>query len=69
MTEYEKLVLAEKTCHTIEVREKATSKEGVANTCESGVQVFYGADDGSEDKIITSEIFNRDFEIIAEISH
>ena len=44
MTEYEKLVLAEKTCHTIEVREKATIKEGVANTCESGVQIFYGAD-------------------------
>ena len=67
MNEYEKLVLAEKTCHTIEVREKATGKEGVANTCERGVQVFYGADDGSDDKNISPEIFSRDFEITAEI--
>mgnify|MGYP006916102807 CR=1 FL=1 len=68
MDEYEKLVLAEKTCHTIEVREKATGKEGVANTCEHGVQVFYGADDGSDDKTISSEDFSRDFEITAEIA-
>ena len=27
MTEYAKLVLAEATCHTIEIREKATGKE------------------------------------------
>ena len=27
MTEYAKLVLAEQTCHTIEIREKATGKE------------------------------------------
>ena len=45
MTEYAKLILAEQTCHTIEVREKATGKEGVANSCVDGVQLFYGADD------------------------
>ena len=50
MTEYAKLVLAEQTCHTIEIREKATGKEGVANTCPKGVELYYGADDGSDDK-------------------
>lgn len=68
MNEYEKLVQAEKSCHTIKVREKATGKEGVANTCEYGVQVFYGANDGSDDKTVSSEVFNLDFEIIAKIA-
>ena len=65
MTEYAKLVLAEQTCHTIEIREKATGKEGVANSCAEGVEVFYGADDGSDDKVIAPETFSQDFEIIA----
>ena len=68
MTEYEKLVLAEQTCHTIEIREKATGKEGVANTCESGVELWYGADDGSDDKVVSPEEFSHDFEITARIS-
>ena len=68
MTEYEKLVLAEASCHTVEIREKATGKEGVANTCASGVEVWYGADDGSDDKVVSPEDFSRDFEITARIS-
>ena len=68
MTEYEKLVLAEASCHTVEIREKATGKEGVANTCARGVEVWYGADDGSDDKVISLEEFSRDFEITARIS-
>ena len=67
MTEYAKLVLAEQTCHTIEIREKATGKEGVANTCPDGVEVWYGADDGSDDKTVTPEEFSRDFEVTAAI--
>ncbi len=67
MTEYAKLVLAEQTCHTIEIREKATGKEGVANTCAEGVELYYGADDGSDDKIVSIEVFNRNFEITAMI--
>ena len=67
MTEYAKLVLAEQTCHTIEIREKKTGKEGVANSCAKGVELFYGADDGSDDKIVSVEEFNRDFEITAVI--
>ena len=68
MTEYAKLVLAEQSCHTIEIREKATGKEGVANSCAKGVELYYGADDGSDDKIVDVETFNRDFEITAIIS-
>ena len=49
MNEYKKLVQAEETCYTIEVSEKATDKEG---TCERGVNVFYGAHDGSDDKSV-----------------
>ena len=67
MTEYAKLVLAEQTCHTIEIREKATGKEGVANSCTEGVEVFYGADDGSDDKVISPDVFSEEFEIIAMI--
>ena len=68
MTEYAKLVLAEASCHTIEIREKATGKEGIANTCTEGVELFYGADDGSDDKVVSPEEFSRDFEITAMIS-
>jgi len=68
MTEYAKLMLAEQSCHTIEIREKATGKEGVANSCAGGVELFYGADDGSDDKTVDIDTFNRDFEITAIIS-
>ena len=68
MTPYSILVTAEQTCHTIEIREVATGKEGVANTAGDMVAVFYGADDGSDDKVITAEQFNREFEITACIS-
>ena len=68
MSEYEKLVKAEQTCHTIEIVEKGTGKEGVANTCEDGVALFYGADDGSDDKIVSPEVFSREFMITAMIS-
>ena len=68
MTPYSTLVSAEQTCHTIEIREIATGKEGVANTQGDMVAVFYGADDGSDDKVITAEQFNRLFEITACIA-
>ena len=53
--------------NTIEIKEKATGKEGVANSCARGVELYYGADDGSDDKIVDIETFNRDFEITAII--
>ena len=66
MSEYSKLVSAETHAHTIEIVEKSTGKRGVANTCADGVAVFYGSDDGSDDKTISPEEFNRMF-IITDI--
>lgn len=67
MTEYDKLVKAEKIAHTVEIMERLTGKRGVANTCAGGVALFYGADDGSEDKIVRPRTFNREFKITAAI--
>ena len=67
MTAYNTLIAAEQTCHTIEIREKATGKTGVAIIDGDLVAVFYGSDDGSDDKVITAEAFDRDFEITATI--
>lgn len=69
MSAYSQLIEAEKTYHTIEIMEKETGKTGVANSCVGGVEVFYGADDGSDDKTITPEQFNDDFEITAMIGN
>ena len=41
VTAYETLLEAEKTAHTIEIREISTGKEGVANTCKYGIAVYY----------------------------
>lgn len=65
MTEFEKLVKAENTAHTIEIKETKTGKCGVANTYNGKVQVFYGADDGSDDATITAAEFNKRFQITA----
>ncbi len=67
MTEYQKLKRAEKIAHTVEVIELLTGKRGVANTCPSGVAVFYGADDGSDDRTVTPREFNQNFKITAAI--
>lgn len=67
MTEYKKLIAAERIAHTVEIVERMTGKRGVANTCVSGVALFYGADDGSDDKVVSPRNFNRDFKITAAI--
>lgn len=64
-TSSEILIEAEETAHTIEIREILTGQEGVANTCEQGIAVFYGNRDGSDDAIISAEEFDRRFEITA----
>lgn len=63
MTEYEKLLILEQVAHTIEITERSTGKVGVAQSFENRVSVFYGEDDGSDDKIIYPLVFNRDFRI------
>lgn len=67
MTMYDQLCAAEQVCHTIEIEEIDSRKVGVANTVGGMVAVFYGADDGSEDTIVTPEEFNRRFEITAKL--
>ena len=47
----------------IKIRKKATGKEGAATTFKGGARVFYGAEDGSDDKTISSKEFKRDFEV------
>ena len=54
-------------CHTIEVEETATGKAGVARSVPGGVQVCYGADDGSDDGVVSVDYFNRRFVITAAI--
>lgn len=68
---YKTLVEAEKmpNLDTVEIREKSSGKVGVANTCANGmVAVYYGADDGSDDAVISPEEFSRRFEITAVIT-
>ena len=67
MNEYAKLVLNEPRCHTIEIVELATGKTGVANSYNGQVAVFYGADDGSDDKIVYPDTFSKEFKITAII--
>ena len=67
MTEYARLVLAEQGCGAIEIREKATGKTGIANSCPEGVELFYGAEDGSDDRTVSPEVFNAEFEVISVI--
>ena len=67
MPEFAKLALAELLGHTVEIRERATGKTGVANTCAHGAAVFYGDDAGSDDKTVSIGVFNQEFEITAII--
>lgn len=63
---YEQLVRGETAgAHTIEVRHRESGADGVASTCGELVSVWYGADDGSDDKTIGPEQFNEEFEVTA----
>lgn len=68
-TAYEQLVEAEGAhADTIEIVEVSTGKRGVANTDIQGrVWAFYGAFDGSDDKILSAVEFNAKFQITAII--
>ena|GEM_PF-2201561 len=71
MTAYEELLKAEAQTDidTIEIREKSSGKVGVADTCRDGrVAVYYGAEDGSDDAVISPEEFSARFEITAVIT-
>ena len=65
MTAYQQLAEAMRNgVDTVEIREVSTGKEGVADICTDGmVFAFYGAPDGSDDKVISADEFNSQFEI------
>ena len=68
-TEYQRLIAAEAVAETIEIRERATGKTGVANSTRDGrVAVFYGNPDGSDDTVLPPEVFSERFEITATIN-
>ena len=68
-TEYQRLIAAEAVAETIEIRERATGKTGVANSTRDGrVAVFYGNPDGSDDTVLTPEVFSERFGITAIIN-
>lgn len=67
MTEYQKLIIAKKIAHTVEIIEPQAGKTGVANISSHGVAVFYGSDDGSDDKVITPRQFNRNFKVTVAV--
>lgn len=58
MTEYQKLIGAERITHMIEIVERQTRKMGVASAFEGGAAVFYGVDDGGDDTVVSPRIFN-----------
>lgn len=66
MTVHEQLVAAElKGAHTVEVISRS-GLSGVANSTHHGtVQCFIGADDGSDDREISIDEFNSQFDITA----
>ena len=54
MTAYNTLIAAEQTCHTIEIREKATGKTGVANSVRSDGNTVRGDANSNADKVAVS---------------
>ena len=68
-TEYQRLIAAETIAETIEIRERATGKTGVANSTRDGrAAVFYGNPDGSDDAVLSPEAFSERFEITSIIN-
>ena len=65
-TEFIKLTNAEEMgASTVEIKMRGTNIYGVAvSTDDDRVAVYYGNDDGSDDKIISAEEFNANWQVI-----
>ena len=62
MTEFEKLIELEKTHEDVFVTRKSDGEEGVASVnLHNQVAVYIGADDGSDDVVISPEQFNSEY--------
>ena len=72
MLPYDELLRLERSgYHTVEVEEKSAGKTGVARSVVrncAAVEVCYGADDGSEDDVVSPDYFNRRFIITAAVA-
>lgn len=67
ITEFTKLTNAEKIgASIVEIKMRGTNMYGVASSVnDDRVAVFYGNDDGSDDKIISAEEFNTNWQVIS----
>lgn len=65
-TEFIKLTNAEELgASTVEIKMRGTNIYGVAvSTDDDRVAVYYGKDDGSDDKIISAEEFNANWQVV-----
>lgn len=65
-TEFIKLTSAEKIgATTVEIKMRGTNMYGVASSVGIDmVAVYYGNDDGSDDKIISAEEFNTNWKVV-----
>lgn len=66
ITEFTKLTNAEEMgASTVEIKMRGTNIYGVAvSTDDDRVAVYYGNDDGSDDKIINAEEFNVNWQVV-----
>lgn len=65
MNSYEIIKLNSDNNKECNIYHKATNSYGVAlPTTDGNIKVFYGKDDGSDDRILTEEQFNIEFEIV-----
>lgn len=64
MTNYALLIrVADSSYIELNVKEKSTGKTGVAALMQNkGVYLFYGENDGSDDREVSIDEFNTDFE-------
>ena len=64
-TEFTKLTNGEEMgASTVEIKMRGTNTYGVAvSTDDDRVAVYYGNDDGSDDKIISVEEFNKNWQV------
>ena len=71
MTEYQKLLDAEQhpEMGDVAITERETGQEGTACTYGNLVRVFYGAEDGSDDKAISIDQFNRQFMVTGYVNY
>lgn len=68
ITEFAKLIKAEEMGVTVEIKMNGVEVYGVATPIgNNAVKVYYGKDDGSDDKIISAEEFNKNWQVTGSL--